>query len=136
MSAEKNKAIVQRWIDGLNRHDPTFIDELFASDFIHHFDTGQGFDLQQFRQGTSMYLAAFPDFTATVTHLIAEGDLVVFRASVSGTHTGSSEWFGMEPTGNEVSWTTTCIVRISEGKIREDWEDWDAMGFNRQLGRG
>jgi len=48
---------------------------------------------------------------------VAEGDKVVSRYKTSGTH--QSEYFGVPATGKRVSWTTTFMVRIADGKIRE-----------------
>ncbi len=69
---------------------------------------------------------------ATIEDLIAEGDRVVARVTVEGTHRGA--FMGRPPTGNRVRYTTTTTYRIAEGKIQEDWENWDGMGFARQVG--
>ena len=49
-----------------------------------------------------------------------------------GTHKG--EFFGVSATNREVTARTIGIVRIADGKIVEEWENMDEMGFMQQLG--
>jgi predicted ester cyclase len=65
---------------------------------------------------------------------LAEGDKVVTRFTARGTHQGDSEDFG-PPTGNRIEVTGITIERFSEeGKIVEDWTNFDALGLMQQLG--
>jgi predicted ester cyclase len=41
---------------------------------------------------------------------------------------------GIAPTGNEVAITGITIHRIEDGKIVEEWENWDALGLMQQIG--
>lgn len=79
-----------------------------------------------------MYFKAFPDFNAEVEDLIAEGDRVVSRATVSGTH--KDELMGIAPTGKHVTVKVICITRFADNKIIEDWELVDMFGMLQQLG--
>jgi predicted ester cyclase len=56
---------------------------------------------------------AFPDLHVTVEDLIAEGDKVVARDSVTGTHRG--EYMGLPPTGKSVTYEI-FIVRFADGR--------------------
>jgi predicted ester cyclase len=78
------------------------------------------------------YLAAFPDTKFTIEDLIAEGDKVVVRWSVQGTHTGPLG--DIAPTGRRVSITGTTTCRIAGGMIVEAHDNWDALGMRQQLG--
>ena len=64
--------------------------------------------------------------------MIAEGDKVVARCSVSGMHTG--EQLGFAATNAPVQFEGIAIVRIKDGKIVEAWNQFDFMAMNRQLG--
>src|SRR5215212_7456435 len=63
---------------------------------------------------------------------LAEGEKVVSRWRAQGTHQG--ELMGIAPTGNEVAITGLTIHRIEDGKIVEEWENWDALGLMQQIG--
>lgn len=79
-----------------------------------------------------MYFKAFPDFHAEVEDLIAEGDRVVSRATVRGTH--KDELMGIAPSGKQVTVTVICITRFADNRIIEDWELVDMFGMLQQLG--
>jgi len=49
-----------------------------------------------------------------------------------GTHQG--EFQGIPATGNKVEISGIIISRIENGKIVEEREDWDLLGFMQQLG--
>ena len=136
MSVEWNKALVRRFLDRLCNHGPgaasAVIDQLLAPGFAHHFDTDRRFTREQYREGNRQFHQALPDVRATIEDLIAEGDRVVARVTVEGTHSGA--FMGRPPTGNRVRYTSTTTYWIAGGKIQEDWENWDGLGFARQVG--
>ncbi len=80
-----------------------------------------------------MYKTAFPDLNATVEDVIAEGDKVVTRWTIRGTHQGEIEEFG-PPTGKQVEIKGITIHRIEGGKIVEEWQAYDNLSAMRQLG--
>ena len=49
-----------------------------------------------------------------------------------GTHLG--ELNGIAPTGRWVDCTGIVISRMEDGKIAEDWANFDDLGMMRQLG--
>ena len=64
--------------------------------------------------------------------MIAEGDKIVGRVTLTGTHQG--ELMGIPATGKKVSFSEIHIVRISNGKVVEHWEVADTMSMMQQLG--
>jgi predicted ester cyclase len=79
------------------------------------------------------FRTAAPDLTYTVEDQVAEGDKVVSRYRVSGTHQG--EFFGVLGTGNRVEFTGIQIDRFDEsGKMVEEWPEYDLLGAMRQIG--
>jgi C-1 hydroxylase len=74
----------------------------------------------------------FPDTNATVHEMLAEGDLMASRITVSGTHKGN--FVGVPPTGKKVDIEAIDMVRIKIGKIEEHWGLTDVMGLIQQLG--
>lgn len=134
MSAEENKALVRRFIDEVVRKgNAAAADQFIAADFLDHNPfPGQPPGLVGFRQSTTRFASAFPDADITVEDMIAEGDKVVVRQTIRGTHTG--EFMGIPPTGKRVTMTGIHIARVAGSKIVENWANWDALGVMRQLG--
>jgi steroid delta-isomerase-like uncharacterized protein len=75
---------------------------------------------------------AYPDLHITVEDLVAEGDKVVVRDSVTGTHRG--EYMGIPPTGKSVTYNEIFIARFVNGRIAETWGVVDVLSQMRQLG--
>jgi steroid delta-isomerase-like uncharacterized protein len=77
-------------------------------------------------------LRAFPDLHVRVEDMIAQGDKVVARDTVTGTHRG--EYMGLPPTGKSVSYDEIFIARFADGRIAETWGVVDVLSQMRQLG--
>jgi steroid delta-isomerase-like uncharacterized protein len=84
------------------------------------------------KQVWATLLRAFPDLHVTVEDLIAEGDKVVIRNTVTGTHQG--EYMGRPPTGGSVTYNEIFIFRFADGRIAETWGLVDVLAQMRQLG--
>ena len=137
MSTEENKALVRREIEELFNHtgDLDVAEEVYAPDFVGH-DPTMPEDLrgvEAVRQFAAGFRSAFPDLTCTIEDQLAEGDKVVTRWRASGTHEGETEDLGPS-TGNRMEITGISIERISEGKVVEAWDNYDALGMMQQLG--
>jgi len=65
--------------------------------------------------------------------VIAEGEKVVTRWTIRGTHQGEIEEFG-DPTGKQIEIKGITIHRIEDGKIAEEWERYDNLSVMQQLG--
>jgi steroid delta-isomerase-like uncharacterized protein len=135
MSTEQNKALVNRLVEEvLNQHDLSVLDEIVSLDFVEHEALPPG--VPSGREGSialfSMLLNAFPDFYATVEHLIAEGDQVVLHMTWTGTQEG--EFMGIPPTGNRISIGVIDIIRVADGMLVEHWGVMDQATMMQQLG--
>jgi steroid delta-isomerase-like uncharacterized protein len=75
---------------------------------------------------------AFPDLHLTVEDLIAEGDRLACRNTVTGTHRG--EYMGIEPTGKLISYDEIFMFRFENGRIAETWGVVDVFSQMKQLG--
>jgi steroid delta-isomerase-like uncharacterized protein len=134
MSAEQNKALAKRvWDEMFNQRNIAVIDELFASDYVFHGPQGQELKgTENLKKFLSQFLEAFPDLHLKINDLVAEGDKVASRVTMTGTHKG--ELHGIAPTGKEVTTTIILITRFIDGKVVEDWESRDDLGLLQQLG--
>jgi steroid delta-isomerase-like uncharacterized protein len=132
--SEENKALMRREIEEVwNKHNPGAIDEFFAPDFVNRSaQPGQPNDREGVKATVSGFFSGLPDLKATLDFLVAEGDKVVLRTTLTGTHSG--ELMGIPATGKRVQVTAITIVRIAGGKIAELWSEADMMGMMQQLG--
>ncbi len=133
---EENKETVRRIPEEITTLGKLeLIDELFAPDFVDHsFSPALGLAAgrEGIRQYINMVRTGFPDVDLKVQQIVAEGEMVAARSVGRGTHTG--EFMGIAPTGNQVTWTETHIVRMVNGQVTEHWADADRLGMMQQLG--
>ena len=130
---EKNEAIVCQLIEEvLNGGQTDLLAELVAADHVGHDPLGDHYGREGLRIVVAEYRAAFPDLRLTVEDLVAEGDKVVHRFTLRGTHAGS--FMGIPPTGRFVTAAGIAIDRINDGKVAESWVSLDALNLLRQLG--
>jgi predicted ester cyclase len=131
---ERNKAVVRRFVEQVqNNNDWDAYDELNDPEFVN-LSAPPGVPAD--REGGKMFLQSFangfPDARFTVNDMVAEGDQVVTKKTVSATHTG--EFAGISPTGNRVELTYVDILRLRDGRIVEHWLSMDQLTFMQQLG--
>jgi hypothetical protein len=67
----------------------------------------------------------------TVDQMVAEGDLVSVMWTFRGTHTDFG--YGLPPTGAKVVMRGITIWRIVDGRIREEWTEFDELGAYGQV---
>jgi steroid delta-isomerase-like uncharacterized protein len=73
-----------------------------------------------------------PDFAFRIEDLFVDGDLVLVRTTISGTHLG--DFFGLAPTGTWVEIPAIDLWQISDGKLAAVWHHEDILGMMEQLG--
>jgi predicted ester cyclase len=133
-SVALNAQAVRRFWAGFNAHNLDVWDEVCAAEFVNH-DPGlptPDADLPTIKQTIGGLIAAFPDIQSTEDDLVADGDAVVIRQTMRGTHRGA--FMGVSPTGASVTFTGMWFARLEAGKLREQWVSFDALGLLRQLG--
>jgi steroid delta-isomerase-like uncharacterized protein len=129
--SEENKDLARRSWEAAN--NPDLIEEIYPPDFVWHEPDQDIRGYEQAKQFIAMYTTAFPDLNATVEDVIAEGDKVVTRWTIRGTHQGEIEEFG-PPTGKQAELQGISIHRIADGKIVEEWNRYDNLSLLQQLG--
>ena len=130
--SEENKAIARKFLHMFEIGDPGMADEIVATDYYNHDAPDPSIGLEGVKTLVTGFKNALPDVHFDIVYQVAEGDKVVSRYKTSGTH--QSEYFGIPATGKRVSWTTTFMVRIANGKIREAMGNWDQWGLMQQMG--
>jgi steroid delta-isomerase-like uncharacterized protein len=133
-NAQTNTEIVQRVAEEIwNQGNLALADELFAYDFVNHDPNPGGVtDLEGYKRWVLKWRAAFPGYHVEVHDLIAEGDKVGARYTVTGTHQG--ELFGVPATGIQVTMKMINIYRLDHGKIAEVHRSYDLLGVGQQVG--
>ncbi len=67
----------------------------------------------------AQFWTGFPDLRSREDALIADGDLVTIRWTITGTHTGP--FFGVAATGKAIEVSGMDILRVADGKLVEHW---------------
>jgi predicted ester cyclase len=117
---ERNKAAVARFFEEVwNQGDEAAIDRFIAEDAAGN-DPRFGVGRESFRRQWRGWRAAFPDLRFDVEELVAEGDSVVSRWTLSGTH--------------RVRVSGMSLDHLASGVIVSGFDAWDALGLRQQLG--
>lgn len=135
MSVRENESTVRRIYDELwNERRLEVANEVIAED-ADNYDTGlvpMPFGPEEMKDTVRMITAAFPDNRHEVEEVIAVGDRVVLRCTLTGTHEGL--FMGIPPTGRRIEVTQIHIYRLENGKAVDHRVSRDDLGAMRQLG--
>ncbi|MGH3445665.1 MAG: ester cyclase [Nocardioidaceae bacterium] len=133
----RNKATFAVLHDALNSGDPELISRTIDRVFDPDVRIGTPLPVdatgaQELKQVWAILLRAYPDLHVTVEELIAEGDKLVVRNTVTGTHQG--EYLGVAATGRPVTYGEVLILRFADGRIAETSGVVDLLAQLKQLG--
>jgi steroid delta-isomerase-like uncharacterized protein len=138
MSTQENKTMVRRFLEeSFGEGKPELVDDLLDPDFVRYdpyIEAGEVHGTQTVKDNIVWFRNAFPDLSCTVEDQVAEGDEVVSRWTLRGTHQG--EFFGVPASGERVEMSGIQIDRFDEesGKIIEEWAEFDLLGAMHQMG--
>ncbi|HEV2712857.1 MAG TPA: ester cyclase [Gaiellaceae bacterium] len=128
-----NKQIVRRALEEPWR-DLSVLDELIDDSYVGYDPSApepiRG--VQGVKDFVNQYVSAFENAQITVVDQIAEGDYVATRWEGKGRHTG--ELLGIAPTNREATVSGQTLSRLANGKIVEEWTNWDTLGMLQQIG--
>ncbi len=131
---ERNKSIVRRYLEevwGQGRYSS--LRELFSPNVLDHDAApGQPCGLDGLEWAVRRFLDNLCNATMTAEQLVAEGDRVMVRWTLSAVHTG--ELYGVPATGRPFTITGAGEVCIEGGKIVEIWHRADMLSILQQLG--
>jgi serine phosphatase RsbU (regulator of sigma subunit) len=130
---EENKASFRRYLEeAWNQSNLEVVDEIFDR-YLSHQPNGSVLERgpEDVRRFVGEFRSAFPDLRLIIGEQIAEGDKVVSRGTIRGTHL--REFRGMAPTGKEMEIPGMAVFRFSEeGKVVESWDSYDQLSLMRQ----
>jgi steroid delta-isomerase-like uncharacterized protein len=130
--SDQAKALVRAYYAAVyTTHDLGAIDRFLAPGFTSA-GPGGSMDRAQHRSALASTLAAVPDLVLDVQEQLAEADAVATRWRATGTQAGPL--FGIPATGRAITATAIHIHHIADGRITDQWEQFDVVGVLRQLG--
>lgn len=133
--SDRNERMIERLFEDVwNGKRPETARELVHAEYVIHDR-----DLAETTRGPELYTSlvsamssVFSDVAFTIEDLIATGDKVALRWTMTGTHTG--ELYGVPPTGERVTVDALEIDRLTDGKLVETWTQSDERGLMEQIG--
>ena len=134
LAEEQNKQVVRQYIEAFNRQDTERLGQLVSSTNQSFQFSGMhtSMDWNRTQQFFAVFWTAFPDLSAKIEDIVAEGDKVAIRVLNTGTHKGDFQ--GIPPTGKKVSFEGRDFMTLRDGKIVEQQAGVDMMELMQQIG--
>jgi len=131
---ESNKQLCRDYFTAFLKRDIAWMNRHISPSFVRH-DPGLPFDVrgpEGVAQLHDALLPAFPDMKLPLQDFVAEGEKVLVRLRVQGTHTGA---FGDLPaSGRKIDIGVLDLFQIRDGVLIEHWALLDNLGMLKQLG--
>lgn len=138
---EDNPRAVRDWIAAINAHDADRLAATLSDDFVWELGESSTTGQEVSKESWILWFVGFPDLQFEVLQTIAEGDYVVSRLLMTGTHTGDLRFRGtnsmehpIAPTNRTFRVPGCAVHQIQQGKIVHLWAYWDTATMLRQLG--
>lgn len=134
MSLEDNKQLIRDYFKAFLAKDVGWFREHIEPGFRRH-DPGLPFEVvgpEGVERLADFLLPAIPDMRIDLDDVVAEGDKVVVRLTLRGTHRG--DLAGIAPTGRTIEVGVMDLFHLRGGKMSEHWALFDNLGMLRQLG--
>jgi steroid delta-isomerase-like uncharacterized protein len=133
MIADTNTLIMERFTsEFLTSGDAALAEEFLSPDIVLHFAGQQQRGRDTYRAVVAANGDTFEDLVWTVEEMVADGDAVAVRYTMTGTHRG--DFAGIPPTGKAVVAQSMAFYRLADGQIVEERAQLDMLGILQQLG--
>jgi predicted ester cyclase len=134
-STEAMKAVARRAIEDVSGKGATAaLDDVYSLEYVFHDpDTTESVGLEGVKERMALIHSISSTALIQVEDMVAEGDLVAARWSVTGTDNGSG-LMGAPPTGKDFWGDIVSFYRIADGRIVEGWMVADPLAMMEQLG--
>lgn len=135
LPAPINKAteLALKMMANLRTHDLDGVIQYCAADARFNGWGPQPLDSKGYRQAMTEILESFPDAAFTISDVVSEGDKVVVRHQLEGTHTGAA-FQGVPKSNRKIKVSATVTFYFNNGKAQELWLNADMLGLLIQLG--
>ena len=132
MTPDANKQTIREFFQQVwNQGDEAAIERFIAEDAAGN-DPDFGTGREGFKRQWRKWRAAFPDLHFAIDEIIAEGDTVVARWTLTGTHRGP--FLGVSPTGRTIRVRGMSLDQLQDGVLVSGFDGWDNLGLRQQLG--
>jgi predicted ester cyclase len=124
-------ATEQAWLKG----NLAALDDIYAADCLWHrppFPDSVG--LEAAKGIIAAMRGAYSDVQMAYEETICQGNSIAYRYAWQVRHTGQSPDLPMAPTGKEAILRGCAVVHVVDGRIVEEFDYADHLGFLQQLG--
>ena len=131
---ETNKQLARDYFKAFLAADEGWWKQHIAPTFVRN-DPGLPFVVrgpEGVKQLADALLQGIPDLALPIEDVIAEGEKVLVRLRVKGTHGG--DLMGVPATGKPIDIGVLDLFQIRDGKLIEHWALLDNLGLLRQIG--
>ena len=131
---DANKQLARDYFKAFLAADETWWRSHIAGDFRRH-DPGLPFEVigpEGVKRLADALLPGIPDLELPIEDMIAEGEKVLVRLRVRGTHGG--DLLGIAATGRKIDIGVLDLFQFRKGRLIEHWASLDNLGLLRQLG--
>ena len=131
---EQNIALAKRYIEALNAGDFEAFKEFLSPDYAIYSPSGypEPTSREKLIENYRGVREAFSEFVWKIEDIMAAGDKVVCRIMADCTYKGGIS--GLPETEKEIRFSLITIMRMENGKVLEEWQEDDQLGFARQMG--
>ena len=133
---ERNKAVVQAWMDGWNARGSAAADDLFAETLVDHrigSPEPATVTREEFKAGLDALVEQLGHGQFEQEDLFGEDDRVLVRWVAHGEL--RAPWLGLPATGQPLALRGLNIFRVQDGRIVERWSYIDLADVLRQVGK-
>ncbi|OAS23617.1 ester cyclase [Paenibacillus oryzisoli] len=131
MTTDNNILVVRSFINQFwNGAEPTNADQFLSADYVDHAYVPN--NRKGLEHTARLLHSAFPDQCSSEESILAQGDRVIVRLRMKGTHRGNFR--GTEATNNPIEVLLYREFRLANGKIAEHWALLDTASLLRQIG--
>jgi steroid delta-isomerase-like uncharacterized protein len=132
-ASETNKETIRRYFAAMDRQDFAGVADALAPGYQGHFGGNpEALDVEGMRDFALGFFAALADVEHRVESLVADDRQAAARITVRGRHVGTL--MGVPATGKAVALPALNMYRFEDGRIAEQWIQFDSLGLMAQLG--
>lgn len=129
VGAAQSEEVAMRYVEAYNARDLEGVGETLADPIAYN---GTEYDRDEFLGFVEAYWNSFSVLDLQPTHIIPTDEYVTLRVEMSAT--GQGEYLGHDVEGVEAEAAEIMLFRVRDGRVTENWSNWDELGFLAQLG--
>jgi predicted ester cyclase len=132
MDRKDIERLVRRWTqEAIAEGRVDVFDELLAQDVVDRSGVTPTVGVESFKVRAGGVRAAFSDIHIAVDDLVADGDAIAWRWTLTGTHVGL--FAGQQPTGRRATLRGVNFQRLTGERVAEHWTLVDVFGAMQSL---